>query len=79
MATNYTVRTIISEIFNGTLRVHNCSAEDINFFSNLFRTLMTCDTEDEFDAQWSAAQQDNHFVKKEKVLSYFESKIIPSF
>ena len=37
---------------------------------------MTCDTEDEFDAQWSAAQKDNHFVKKEKVLSYFESKII---
>ena len=40
---------------------------------------MICDTEDEFDAQWSAAQQHNHFVKKEKVLSYFESKIIPSF
>ena len=57
----------------------NCSSEDINFFSNTFRTLMISNTEDEFDAQWLILRQDDHFVKKAKVLSYFESNIIPSF
>ena len=57
----------------------NCSADEVNFFCNLFRTLMASNTEEEFDEMWSKARQDNHFVKRDKVHSYFDSKIIPTF
>lgn len=56
----------------------NCTPEDVNYFVNFLRTVMSCETEEEFDRQWGIAQRNDHFTQKKKVLSYFSNNLIPA-
>lgn len=57
----------------------NCSADEINYFVNLFRKLQSIERSDKFCHQWLSARENNHFHKKPKVLNYFENKLLPVF
>ena len=57
---------------------YNCTPEDVNYFVNLLRTMMSRNTEEEFDSQWAVAQQDDHFKQNKKVYSYFSNNLIPA-
>ena len=56
----------------------NCTSENVNSFVNLLRTMMSRDTEEEFDSQLAVAQQDDHFKQNKKVYSYFSNNLIPA-
>lgn len=58
----------------------NCSPEDINYFVNVFRGLMNnCETEKEFDSEWSEVKENPKFLSSQKICQYFEGNLIPSF
>ena len=56
----------------------SCTSENVNSFVNLLRTMMSRDTEEEFDSQLAVAQQDDHFKQNKKVYSYFSNNLIPA-
>ena len=56
----------------------NFTQEDVKYFVNLLRTMMSGDTEEEFDSQWAVAQLDDHFKQNKKVYSYFSNNLIPA-
>ena len=57
----------------------NCTAEEINFFTNTFRRLTTEDNEIDFDRMFNELLDKNEFLHNKKVSSYFQSNLIPSF
>lgn len=56
----------------------NCTPEEVNYFINKIRELMSCETQNEFDKQWEDTQHDKRFKEKKKVLPYLSNNIIPA-
>ena len=61
-------------------KTSNCTAEQITYFTNAFKNLMISHcNEIDFDASWKKLKQDKEFVSSNKVLNYFEDRLIPAF
>ena len=58
----------------------NCTAAEINYFTNAFRGLMKNElTESDFDRAWAELKNSEEFTSKPKIITYFEQNLLPSF
>ena len=57
----------------------NCTAAEINYFTNAFRGLMKNElTESDFDRAWAELKNSEEFTSKPKIITYFEQNLLPS-
>ena len=58
----------------------NCTAEQISYFTNAFKNLMASHfNEVDFDNSWKQLEQSKEFISSNKVLNYFQHRLIPGF
>ena len=61
-------------------KICNCTAEQISYFANAFKNLMANHlNEVDFDNSWKLLKQNKEFISNNKVLNYFQDRLIPAF
>lgn len=70
------VGTISKQTFTSFLKIQ---PPEINFFSNIFKELMSEIIEIEFDRAWHHLKDSVQFHNNEVVINYFEKNLLPAF